>query len=154
LIQLFLLELKSNTMKEQFVSYELAKKLKDLGFSDTCFAWYYHPKDKFGLRGLFTECKAAKSSPHYVVAPLYQQVLQFLREKYNIHININPQANSVDGSLFTPNGKYSGTLDDVTIGKEMSCSDTICLIPTCNTYQEALIKGIQESIKLIETNKL
>ena len=30
-------------MEEQFVTYEIALKLKELGFDEKCLVWYYLP---------------------------------------------------------------------------------------------------------------
>jgi hypothetical protein len=32
-------------MKDQFVPYEMAQKMKALGFVDTCIGWWYNPQN-------------------------------------------------------------------------------------------------------------
>ena len=70
-------------MKKEFVPYELALKIKELGFDEPCFGWYqwgslkkeYHPlKESSGNQSYMREedCNA----------PLFQQVFRWFREKY------------------------------------------------------------------------
>lgn len=78
-------------MKEQFCSYEIALKLKELGFYEKCVASYYtydiknFSKGKYDYRGKFefdysTEDQYIVNSneTYYVSAPLWQQVWSFL----------------------------------------------------------------------------
>lgn len=64
-------------MKKEFVSYEQAVALKELGFDEKCLGWY-SSFDKLleigNLRHSF-----------YTLAPLKQQVFRWFREKYEIH---------------------------------------------------------------------
>lgn len=70
-------------MKDLFTKYELAKLLKEKGFKETCF-------------GLYDNIKALHTNEKYVfvedelniVAPLYQQVTDWLSEKHQIFIDI------------------------------------------------------------------
>lgn len=136
-------------MKHLFVSYELAIKLKEKGFDEPCFM--YENDSERSLYNyeydIFLNDKQNLSS--FIKIPLYQQVVDWFREKHNIHININPQADSTKDSGFKPNGKYCGTIDDVTIGKEMFNTDTIQLIPVGDNYYSALNNAIEEALKLI-----
>jgi|31_taG_2_1085359.scaffolds.fasta_scaffold04619_4 hypothetical protein len=64
-------------MKNEFVPYELAIKLKELGFDEPCFGYYD------GGGNLYTEMVEV------LKAPLYQQVFRFFREKYGLGHMIN-----------------------------------------------------------------
>ncbi len=79
-------------MKKEFIPYEQALELKELGFDEECLAYYHQDqmleKDSLGIK-----------RDHYrgkfgVLAPLYQQAFRFFREKYKIDswISINLQA--------------------------------------------------------------
>ena len=85
-------------MKEQFVTYEIALKLKELGFDEICFA-HYSDGD------LITKTAILKSSTmqYYqqnninpsnqykdkkCTAPLWQQVIDWLRESKNIVMEV------------------------------------------------------------------
>ena len=88
-------------MEEQFVTYEIALKLKELGFDEKCVASYYtydiknFNKGKYDYRGKFefdysTEDQYIVNSneTYYVSAPLWQQVIDWFREMCCIFIEI------------------------------------------------------------------
>ena len=92
-------------MKKQFVTYEIALKLKELGFDEECLA-YYDIKMLFPVeQPLPDEFNTTKTNNiyynndfHYtsikleddiIIAPLYQQVTDWIREKYGIHIDLD-----------------------------------------------------------------
>lgn len=121
-----------------FVPYYIVKKLEKIDFTGPAMGLYYEAGKKLYYgKGAFTSRKESK------LAPLYCEVFKWFREKHGLHVNLNPVADCTEKG-FTPNGKYSGTIDDVTIGKELFSTDTICLIPRCDSYEEA------EEISLIK----
>jgi hypothetical protein len=65
-------------MNKEFVSYEMALALKQLGFDEPCLR-YYDYFSKLVESGVY-ECKA----------PLYQQVFTWFREKYDLDSYIKP----------------------------------------------------------------
>lgn len=72
-------------MEKEFIPYEQALELKDLGFDEECFAWYNMSQDNLCFFG--NDCCAdmyagEKSRPE---APLWQQAFRFFREKYGLH---------------------------------------------------------------------
>ena len=66
-------------MEKEFVPYELAVKLKALGFDKPCFGLYAPPSKTVFLHhyGLLT-------AKEQVLAPLYQQAFRWFREKYDL----------------------------------------------------------------------
>ncbi len=66
-------------MKDQFVPYEIALKLKELGFDEPCFGFY--DDNNSPIAGNYP-CLG------YNRAPLYQQAFQFLRDKFNLDYRI------------------------------------------------------------------
>lgn len=82
-------------MKEQFVPYELAVKLKELGFDEECLAHYIKnnqyqiDKDKILLHvGRLDYDDIYKE---YVLEniPLWQQAFDWFREKYDLFVKID-----------------------------------------------------------------
>ena len=77
-------------MNEDFVSFEIAKKLKEKGFNEPCYA-YYHcngGNDSFELCG---DRDFLNSKNQYrVAAPTIPQVLKWLRNTYNLHVETYP----------------------------------------------------------------
>lgn len=68
-------------MEEQFVTYELALKLKELGFDEKCFGDYY-TKDK----GLYLKGELNEGNPEYKIkAPIWQQAFDWFRDIHYLH---------------------------------------------------------------------
>lgn len=77
-------------MKEQFCSYEISVKLMELGFDGVCLGIYNREKC-FRFNNLYNPIDRTKSgfptkNNGKIPAPLWDQVISFFREKYNIHI--------------------------------------------------------------------
>jgi hypothetical protein len=79
-------------MNKEFIPYEQALALKELGFDEPCLAsWTYKTKERiptlygcgallFDTDGLITN----QTEDVICSAPLYQQAFRWFREKYNI----------------------------------------------------------------------
>ena len=65
-------------MNNEFVSYEIALKLKELGFDEPCF-------DNYSSIGELYQMRFSKQSTVDMacLAPLYQQVFRWFREQFN-----------------------------------------------------------------------
>lgn len=85
-------------MKNEFITYNQALALKELGFNKPCFAYYGKQETMMGLlysniyNGNVIENCIAKPSPLHldVYAPLYQQAFRWFREKHGLMHIINP----------------------------------------------------------------
>lgn len=85
-------------MKNLFIPYVIAKKLKEKDFDVNCIASYDEHKDNklfycdteiinaFG--GFTSKLIYRKDNYPCVLAPMYQQVIDWFRLKYNLHIEI------------------------------------------------------------------
>jgi hypothetical protein len=74
-------------MGKEFVPYQQALELKELGFDEPCFGKFYHNHLEIGGSWLNSEFnKDEKDGNIFTSAPLYQQVFRWFREKYNAHI--------------------------------------------------------------------
>lgn len=87
---------------EDFVSYDIAVKLKEKGFKEKCFAYYlpkcfdlYFNKIPFS-GGIIDDCLYSNNSlpnecvaSDFIDAPTISQVLKWLREEKKIHIVID-----------------------------------------------------------------
>ena len=76
-------------MEEQFITYEIALKLKELGFDKECLYSF-----EYGNSGL--ECKLnpqlktnSTCDIGEIVAPLWQQVIDWFLSQYNIWISVD-----------------------------------------------------------------
>lgn len=84
---------------EDFVNFSIAKKLKEKGFREPCLGWYY-PFEVCGFdyktsivfnnsayRGSnYKDMLVSHKDEKYIDAPTISQVLKWLREKKNYHI--------------------------------------------------------------------
>lgn len=132
-------KLKNNMLnKEDYVSLEIAKFLKEKGFNELC-GYYFHTT---GV--LHDSCHQKMSNSqlleNWVSCPSLYQVQKWLRDKHNIHITIGNSASGYWWELSkTDNGttiydyNYSGPNDG---GK-------------WDTYEDALSFGILEALKRI-----
>lgn len=67
-------------LEKEFIPYEQALALKELGFDEPCFGYFY-TEDKF----FETKIKNSELDEECSIAvPLYQQVFRWFREKYHI----------------------------------------------------------------------
>lgn len=74
-------------MNKEFIPYEQALELKQLGFDEECLGYYTEYND--GSAILYT----ASSDFRSLEAPLYQQAFRFFREKYLLHHEVNCGSN-------------------------------------------------------------
>ena len=75
-------------MEKEFIPYELALKLKTLGFDEPCFGFYLED-------GTWTPASYSREGtvypsntdllPEWCAAPLYQQAFRWFREKYGLY---------------------------------------------------------------------
>jgi hypothetical protein len=73
-------------MNKEFVTYEQALALKELGFDEECFKWYHNP-DLLTDDELFLIYN--NDNELFAFAPLKQQVFRWFREKYNLYSAVN-----------------------------------------------------------------
>ena len=62
-------------MKNEFVPYDIALAMKELGFDEPCFGCYR--EDKMFLFG-----RTSDNTSTWTLAPLYQQAFRWFREEY------------------------------------------------------------------------
>jgi hypothetical protein len=79
-------------MNNEFVSYEIALKLKELGFDEPCFTYYYNISGNIRtgievhIHNAWTYAGTKKLAT--TLTPLYQQVFRWFREQFNWHSSI------------------------------------------------------------------
>ena len=124
-------------MEEQFVTYEIALKLKELGFDEPCFAWFITDMPEKNIHSPILAAQYKDWTRMYndrVNAPLWQQVIDWFREKYNIHIWITYNR-EYDNPYFTCIVDIS-QINRITTGY-------------CKEYSAAREQAILKSIELI-----
>jgi hypothetical protein len=109
-------------MNKEFIPYEQALELKELGFDEPCFAW-------FGPTGIFNDWDTTET-----IAPLYQQAFRWFRKNYNYDI-------VVSGSYNLGKKYYYRIETPPTIGFQAFEEDF-------NTYEEAELACLIKLIKI------
>jgi hypothetical protein len=101
-------------MKEDYVSFEIAKLLKEKGFDGTCYACYEYFESSVTLyKGWPFEYKGTpvKNSQERIKCPTLQMAMKWLRELYDIHIVIFPSS-FMHGDKYTYSIYYKRTKKD------------------------------------------
>jgi len=75
-------------MKEQFVPYDIALKLKELGFNQDCLAIWDNQSKEIFINDT-TEIPIEDLPFVFTLAPLYQQAFEFFRDNYSLYIQIH-----------------------------------------------------------------
>jgi hypothetical protein len=111
-------------MEKEFIPYEQALALKELGFNEPCFATYSNVQEAGIEKGSLSYYKGSflpVSSKMFCLAPTYSQVFRWFREKYDLHHVIHN---------FTA---LKGT-DEEYLAEVGKADDTFS---SCRTYEEA-----------------
>ena len=69
-------------MTQEFIPYQQALELKELGFNEPCFAWFILEGD--GAKSTLVLEKCPKQDIGLCLAPLYQQAFRWFREKHKL----------------------------------------------------------------------
>ena len=80
-------------MKKEFVTYEIALELKQLGFNEPCLIWDYKDSDNVSNStpiGM-TNSRLLKEKYHvsWCAIPLWQQVIDWLESNYGLVVEVN-----------------------------------------------------------------
>jgi hypothetical protein len=96
-------------MEKEFVPYELALRLKAIGFDEPCFAAYSEDEDVSNLfiywndladmSELFISQDNCEKFNYECLAPTYSQAFRWLREKYGLYDTISKNGYMIEGEL-------------------------------------------------------
>ena len=123
-------------MKHLFVPYELAVKLKEKGFDEPVIASYKSEfkNDIYPTKYWSEDNRNSMWIEGIISAPLYQQVIDWFREKHNLHIEVR---RNLDG--------WAYNIIEFSKGNK-------CIISKPNEtedYYQELKTAIEEALKLI-----
>jgi len=136
-------------MTKEFIPYQQALALKELGFDEPCLAYWYNetPTNSQGqclvyykkpwdnqkiIRGIIRD---------YYYAPLYQQAFRWFREKYELHSYIHADYSwNISGGIWDLNG-YKGSRYDWDSEAYLS-------------YEEAEQACLDRLIEIVKTNDI
>ena len=117
-------------MKEEFVPYELAVKLKQLGFDEPCFLYWWKNESGYILADIiYDEVRTLDFK-----APLFQQAFRWFREEHGMAgiIEIGTQ----EYSFFV--------FDEKTDSRKVTSSMN-------GTYEEAELACLDKLIEIVES---
>lgn len=87
-------------MTQEFIPYEQALALKELGFDEPCFATYY-PNKQLDTKNYQNCTNTVGSKYDQLTTPLYQQAFRWFRKKYNYHFSANKFTNGKWTTTYT-----------------------------------------------------
>ena len=88
-------------MTKEFVPYQEALELKQLGFDEPCLGYYTHNEKlcRYGSNDNsvdFLICKKKDIYHTYLLAPTFSQAFRWFREKYKLHHSIDYECSQHD----------------------------------------------------------
>jgi hypothetical protein len=130
-------------MEKEFIPYEQALALKQLGFDEPCFGYYYSMDNK--KVGLEMYIDVQHQDTYFVQAPLYQQAFRWFRENYNLRgfIGFRPNVKQFDCHVY----------DMSLSGKEYVKQRTMEEFnkdPKVGTYEEAELECLKKLIEIVK----
>jgi hypothetical protein len=127
-------------MDKEFVPYEQAIELKELGFDNPCFGYYGENQKLIWKSGYapWTNSERNLVDNHFTAAPLKQQAFRWFREKYNLL--------GIVGYCDDNSGKFMSVIDKINsdIDYDMNAKDT---------YEEAELACLDRLIKITKDKK-
>ena len=70
---------------KNFVPYTLAIKLKELGFDEPCFGYWYTEQESYKKVDIqISTIDFLSDEQDYILAPLWQQAFDWMREKHDL----------------------------------------------------------------------
>jgi hypothetical protein len=128
-------------MKNEFIPYEQALELKQIGFDEPCFGRYYY-KDSYPMLNInsgetelvFEFGRYVKQSEVTILGPLYQQAFRWFRQKYRL-----------TGLVEIGTQEYSFLIfDENTDSREITSSMN-------GAYEEAELACLKKLIEIVKT---
>ena len=139
--------LNQNKMEKEFVPYELAVKIKELGFNEPCLG-FYNQEDRPNLGYCANGFQDDTTLEIKCTAPLYQQAFRWFREKYNWQHSIDPTADQHSHQLGYNYWiwNYKTGEEHHTMPKNRPTGDW-----EYKTYEEAELACLTKLIEIVET---
>ena len=115
---------------KEFIPYQQASELKELGFDEPCFTYYYHDSGRIrtGLSIHINNGWTYKGTKRLetTLAPTFSQAFRWFREKHNLHHEIEY------------NGfEYLGYVSEMTVN-------------IYKTYEEAELACLKKLIEIVK----
>jgi hypothetical protein len=129
-------------MEKEFVSYELALKLKELGFKERCLTYYGEDKPMIYDGVTIHGWDHNTSFLNWTSRPTFSQAFRWFRDEHGVSVYVSPLE---EGSAF-----YHMIYTNINV----PYSNRICSLPSkWNTYEEAELACLDKLIEIVETKK-
>jgi hypothetical protein len=113
-------------MKKEFIPYEQALALKELGFDEPCFGLWNLNNGKYEV-DIIGVCQYSKQFKYReVLAPLYQQAFRWFRDEHGMSGSIQIEHDAYQWSIFEE-GETSGLASDNWDGTDYEEAELACL---------------------------
>ena len=123
---------KQSSVEKEFIPYEEAFALKELGFDEPCFGRF---SNEGNLVIAHTEkyiiSDGVDRSEFFTQAPTFSQAFRFFRKKYNLVIVIKP-------------------IDDKRLELGYNLTKNGLIIQACTTYENAELFSVRNLIKIVK----
>ena len=136
-------------METEFVPYEQAEALKELGFDEHCFAKYYQqdgntPFIQIGEIEIGEAENGGDDITFECDAPLYQQVFKWFRKTHKLHTWVTSKTIDEVDTIFIPHGR--------TIPDTMQKGLVVDIIPyvTCKKEEQAELESLRKLIEIVK----
>jgi hypothetical protein len=118
---------------KEFIPYNLALELKQLGFDEPCLAFYERSKEL-----IIQECEVTDfhTSSLQCLAPLYQQAFRWFREKHGLVGIVKFGTNDFTYTIYNADGIGLLTKESLNFN---------------GTYEEAELVCLQKLIEIVKT---
>ena len=145
-------------MEKQFVTHEIALKLKELGFDEECINeyWFTCKKLRFSFESIkniyhYERSNSDNNDISLISAPLWQQVIDWFRDKHHTNIEIN---------RFPNISKWGFVVTDMTIipkqqtrKENINMSLKVADVRRFDEYFECREQAILKAIELCQKEK-
>jgi hypothetical protein len=125
-------------MEKEFIPYEQALALKELGFTKNGFGWYNNERSALSIGDSW------RSGENAIIAPTFSQAFRWFREKYDLQCW--PEV--------TGSNRYSCRYDgNDNTGKRWVgyLRDKLSNILFYNSYEEAELECLKKLIEIVKT---
>ena len=125
-------------MTKEFVTYELALQLKELGFDEPCLAW--HNSERLFLEN-HDVMNNEMNRNYCCVLPTFSQAFRWFREKYSLFVS--PNVISYEDGPYLWFFEINSTV--LPFGTDLGETDDY------KTYEEAELACLDKLIELVES---
>jgi hypothetical protein len=127
-------------MQNEFLPYDRALKLKQLGFDEPCFVLYKASNSNqlaYAPHGITTNSQLSQGDSSNIAAPTFQQAFRWFREEHDLHYQLVPffsdkESHAVDYYLAIAQHRPPIQV---------------------NTFEEAELAALDKLIEIIETRQ-